>query len=310
MTRDASSGFSFLTLFLIAALSIGWGLSWPMMKIALSAFPLWTFRAWSCLAAGTCLLALARLSGATLLPPAAEWRGLMLAALCNVTAWHLLIGYGVVLVASGHAAVLAYTMPIWVALLGIAILGEPLEWRSALGMALGLAGILTLVSADFATLGEAPLGAMIILSGAIAWAAGTLIQKHRRTALATLALSGWQLVLGSIPIFIVMPFIEGVHFPDVSAEAWAAGAYLTFVALVLCYFLWFKIISLMPVNRASIGTMLVPVLGVASGALFLGEPFGWREMLALAFVASALACVLIVPPARAPTPDGVSGAGD
>lgn len=295
MPRDVSAKFPLLILFLVASLSIGWGVSWPMMKIALSEFPIWTFRAWSCLAAGMCLLGLARLSGRTLLPPAGEWPGLTLAALCNVTAWHMFVGYGVVLVASGHAAVLAYTMPLWVVLLGTVFLREPLELQSVMGMTLGLAGILTLVSADFATLGKAPAGALLILFGAIAWATGTLIQKHRRTVLPTLALSGWQLVIGSVPIFIVMPFIDGVRVPNVSAQAWAAGAYLTFVALVVCYFLWFKIVSLMSANRASISALLVPAVGVASGALFLDEPFGWREILALAFVAAALALVLTVP---------------
>ena len=295
MTLHTSIRRTLLISLLIAALSIGWGMSWPMMKIALREFPIWTFRAWSCLAAGICLLGLARLSGGTLLPPADEWRGLILAALCNVTAWHMLVGYGVVLVASGHAAVLAYTMPLWVVLLGAMFLKQPLEPQSVMGMALGLAAILTLVSADLATLGKAPAGTVLILLGAIAWATGTLIQKHRRTVLSTLALSGWQLVIGSVPIFIAMPFIEGLQVPTVSREAWLAGAYLTFIALVICYFLWFKILSLMPASRASISAFLVPAVGVASGALFLDEPFGWREVLALAFIAAALVFALIVP---------------
>jgi len=295
MTPGTSSKFPLLIVVLIAALSIGWGLSWPMMKIALSEFPVWTFRAWSCLFAGLCLLGLARLSGGPLMPPSREWLGLSLAALCNVTAWHMFVGYGVVLVASGHAAVLAYTMPLWVVVLGTVFLREPLELQSVIGMALGLAGILTLVSADFETLGKAPAGAFLILFGAMAWAAGTLIQKHRRTVLPTLALSGWQLVIGSIPIFLVMPFVEGVHLPQVSWEAWAAGAYLTVVALVVCYFVWFKIVSLMSANRASISALLVPAFGVVSGALVLGEPIGWREALALVFVVAALILVLTVP---------------
>ena len=295
MAQQKSIKFPLLIFVLIAALSLGWGVSWPMMKISLREFPIWTFRAWSCLLAGTCLLGLARLSGGTVLPPAGEWRGLTLAALCNVTAWHMFVGYGVVLVVSGHAAVLAYTMPLWVVLLGTLFLRQPLEPQSIIGMALGLAAILTLVSADFATLGKAPMGAMLILLGAIAWATGTLIQKHRRTALSTLALSGWQLLIGSIPIFIVMPFVDGLQFPNVSAQAWAAGAYLTFIALVICYFLWFKIVSLMSANRASISALLVPAVGVASGAIFLDEAFGWREVLALGFIAAALAFVLTVP---------------
>lgn len=304
MRQSTSLGSPLLIVGLLAALAIGWGVSWPMMKIALWEFPLWTFRAWSCLAAGLCLLGLAWLSGHRLMPPAQEWRGLTLAALCNVTLWHIAIGFGVLLVASGHAAILAYTMPLWVVLLGTLVLRQPLEMQSVLGLMLGLAGILTLVSGDLATLGRAPLGAGLIIVGAIAWAMGTLIQKHRRTVLSIFASTGWQLLLGSIPIFIMMPFMDGVRIPQVSGQAWAAAFYLTFVALVLCYYLWFKIVSLLPVNRASISSLLVPAVGVASGAVVLGEPFGWREFLALGFIASALVLVLTTPAAK-PAPSTI-----
>jgi drug/metabolite transporter (DMT)-like permease len=280
---------------LVAALSLGWGLSWPMMKIALSEFPVWTFRAWSCLAAGLCILALARVAGGRLVPEQKEWWGLTLAALCNVTGWHMFIGYGVPLVASGHAAVLAYTMPLWVVLLGTMLFRQPLDPSSIVGLVFGLAGIFTLLAPDLAKLGEAPLGSGLILLGALSWALGTLIQKHYKTDLPILAFTAWQLILGSAPILFLMPIIEGVIVPDVSIEAWAAGAYITVVALVLCYFLWFKIVSLMPASRASISTLLVPALGVGSGALFLGEPVGAREITALAFTAAALAFVLLVP---------------
>jgi drug/metabolite transporter (DMT)-like permease len=284
---------------LVALLSLGWGFSWPLMKIALTEFPLWTFRAISCLSAGLCLLGLARLTGGPMTPVPSEWRGLALAALCNVTAWHMLVGYGVVLVASGHAAVLAYTMPLWVVVLGTVFLGQPLEAPSIAGLILGLAGIVTLVAPDLETLRESPLGAGFILLGAMCWAVGTLIQKHLTTTrLSTMALTGWQLVIGSIPILLLAPIIEGLAFPQVSGRAWAAGVYITIVALVVCYFLWFKIVSLLPASRASISMLLVPALGVISGALFLDEAFGWREVLALAFIASALIMVLVIPAAR------------
>jgi drug/metabolite transporter (DMT)-like permease len=295
MKSDTPITGTLLPPLLIAALSLGWGMSWPMMKIALSEFPIWTFRGWSCLAAGLSLLVLARLSGSRMVPPADEWRGLTVAALCNVTAWHLLIGYGVVLVASGHAAVLAYTMPLWVVLLGYLFYRQPLDMRSIAGLALGLAGVLTLVSPDLASLGKAPLGALLILLGAMAWAMGTLIQKHRRTVLPILTVSGWQLIIGCIPILVTMPLVDGFQVPDVSGRAWAAGAYLTFIAVVVCYYLWFKIVSIMPVNRASISSFIVPAVGVASGAIILGEPFGWREALAMTCVAAALLLVLTAP---------------
>lgn len=288
-----------LVFLLVALLSIGWGFSWPMMKMALSEFPIWTFRAVSCLSAGLALLGLARLAGGTLMPRSREWRDVALAAFFNVTAWHMLVGYGVVLVASGHAAVLAYTMPLWVVVFGAVFLGQKLEAPSAVGLLLGLAGIATLAAPGFATLREAPLGAALIVLGAMAWATGTLIQKHLKTGLSTLALTGWQLVLGSIPIVLLAPVIEGLAFPVVSARAWASGIYITAVALVICYFLWFKIVSILPASRASISMLLTPALGVISGALVLGEALGWRELLALGLIASALVLVLTVPSAAA-----------
>jgi drug/metabolite transporter (DMT)-like permease len=54
----------------------------------------------------------------------------------------------------------------------------------------------------------------------------------------------------------------------------------------------------MPMNIASIGILLCPVVGVISGALVLGEPIGSSEILALALIGSALALVLMVPAAR------------
>jgi drug/metabolite transporter (DMT)-like permease len=288
-----------MLILLIAALSLGWGLSWPMMKIALSEFPVWTFRAISCLSAGLCVLALARLSQGRHVPSAPEWGRVMLAALFNVTGWQMFVGYGVPLVPAGHAAVLAYTMPLWVVLIGTGFLGAPIELATFAGLVLGLAGVAILISPDFVAIGEAPIGVVLVLLGAFCWAVGTLVQKRNRTGLSTLAVTGWQLVLGSLPILLLAPVIEGMHIPNVSGRAWASGLYITLIALVLCYFLWFKIVSLMPAGRAAISTLLVPALGVASGALFLGEPFGLRELFALALIAAALALVL-APPVRQP----------
>ncbi len=298
MTRDASAGLRPMVILLVLLLSLGWGFNWPIMKIALVEFPVWTFRAVSCVAAGLCLLVIARLAnGGALTPDRREWPQLMLAALFNVTGWHMLIGYGVPLVPAGHAAVLAYTMPLWVVVLGTLVFRQPLELTSVLGLVLGSAGIVILVLPDLESLGAAPLGSGLVLLAALSWAIGTLIQKRLVTRLPTLALTGWQLVLGSVPMLLLMPFVDRLHAPNVSALAWASAIYVTLVALVICYFLWFKIVSLLSASKASIATFLTPAVGIVSGALLLGEPFGIREMLALAFIAAAIFLVL-TPPAR------------
>lgn len=287
-----------LGLLLLVGLSFAWGINWPFMKIVLAEIPLWTFRAWSCIAAGLMLLALARLTGGRVRPARGEWRPIMVCAIFNVTAWHILVAIGVMQMASGHASVLAFTMPLWAAIIGVLFLGEKLTGRVAAALALGIGGIVVLLSRDFRAVGASPLGAAAVLGASIGWAVGTLYQKRQRWSVGSLALAGWQLGLGSMPMFAIMPFADGIHVPQASAAAWAAATYTTVIALVFAYFAWFKIVTLFPASIAGIGTLLTPVIGMFSGAVVLGEPFGWREVLAMALIGSALVLVLIVPALR------------
>jgi drug/metabolite transporter (DMT)-like permease len=190
--------------------------------------------------------------------------------------------------------------------LSTGLLDQPLEVPSIAGVALGLTGILTLVLPDLGSLSHAPIGVGLILLGALSWAIGTLIQKHYGTGLSTLASTGWQLVLGSLPIALLAPVMEDVHFPQASGRAWAAAVYITLVGLVLCFFLWFKLVSLTSASRASISALLVPAFGTGCGALFLNEGFGWREVFAFAFIGGAVVLVLAPPVQKSsPAPVGL-----
>jgi drug/metabolite transporter (DMT)-like permease len=280
---------------LILALAIGWGLNWPVMKIGLLEFPLWTFRGSACLIAGICLLAFARLAGGRAYPLAGEWWGLALASLFNVTLWQIFIAYGLRLVASGEAAILAFTMPLWAVFLGRVFLRERLGPRGVAALVLGTAGIVVLLLRDLTAIARAPGGVAMVVTGAAAWALGTLIQKRQRSSMTTVALAGWQLTLGALPMMALIPPVEGLHIPHASAAAWLALAYTTFVALVLCWYMWFKLVSLMPMSIASISTLLIPVVGVISGALMLHEAIGLEEIASLVLIGAALALILIRP---------------
>lgn len=299
MPPSSNSRFPLLAPALIAGLALGWGMNWPAMKVALAEIPLWHFRVGTCLVAGATLLALARALGNAIAPPPEEWRGLALSALFNVTVWHVFVAYGLLIIGSGHASVLAFTMPLWAVLLERLVFGTRIGRRNALALALGVAGVLVLLGRGYAEVAQAPLGAALVLVAAIGWAIGTLIQKRRRTSLSSVAMAGWQILIGSLPMIAIMPLVEGVQWPQASAVAWIATAYTTFFALVFSYFAWFTIVRLMPVNVASISSLLVPIVGVGAGSILLDEPFGWREVLALLLIGTALALVLVIPQ-RAP----------
>jgi drug/metabolite transporter (DMT)-like permease len=287
-----------LGLVLLVGLSFAWGINWPFMKIVFAEIPLWTFRAWSCFIAGLMLLALARLAGVKVLPHKREWPSILLATIFNVLLWHILIAVGVIKMASGHAAVLAFTMPLWSSIISVAFLGERMTGRVALALALGVGGIVVLLSRDFSVVGDSPVGAACVLGAAIGWAIGTLYQKRQRWTIGSLAVAGWQLTLGAIPMFVVLPFVDGIHVPSASAAAWAAATYTTVVALVFAYFAWFKIVTLFPASIAGIGTLLTPVIGLLAGAAVLDEALGPREIAAMLLIGAALVLVLIIPALR------------
>lgn len=278
---------------LLAVLAVSWGFNWTALKISLREIPVWQLRASSCLVAGVGLLILARLGGQRIAVPRALWRLLALGALLNVTGWNVLSAYGVRLIASGEAALLAYTMPIWATILGVLLLGERLTWRIVAALLLGMVGILLLLSGGFGEIGRAPWGVLAMVGAALSWAIGTIYQKRIVWPLPVIVLAAWQLVLGALPIALVAASTETLLIPQASAAALAAMAYITFIGMILGYYAWFKIVSLFPAGIAAIGSVAVPIMGSLSGALVLGEPFGWRQLAALLAVVASLCLILM-----------------
>jgi len=142
----------------LAALTFAWGFNWTAMKVALSEVPPWTFRS-LCLGLGSAVLfAALRASGQRLAVPKGQWGRLALLAFLNITCWNMLIAFGVALIPSGRASVLAYTMPIWAIPLSVWLLGERVTPRRLAGLALGMIALVLLMGESLFGLGAAPPG--------------------------------------------------------------------------------------------------------------------------------------------------------
>ena len=299
----------------LAVLWLVWGTTWPAMRTVFLELPVWQFRTVTCVVAGGVLLALGYLEDRTRWKaPRRIWPRLVAAGLLNMTCWHVLTGFGLQIVNAGHAAIVCYTLPVWTALLGSLFCGERIGARLLVAITLGIAGVAVLLSAGLGAAdggffggdffggdffgGDRPLGFAFVLLAAIAWAGGTLVVKHYEWGVSMNALAGWQLLIGLVPIGLIAAVSEPFVLHRASMEAALAGLYVLFVGMVMGYALWFRVVRAMPATVASIGAMMIPVIGVASGAVLLGEPFGWRELLALTLVLSAIALVLFFPARR------------
>lgn len=281
---------------LLAGLTLFWGLNWPFMKLALSEIPVWTFRTICLFGGGGGLLLITRLGGRRVRPRRREILPLVVCAVFNVIGWHLFSGYGVSLMEAGRASIIAFTMPVWAALLSVPVLGEAFSWRKGAALILGMASLMLLIGPDAVALGRAPLGALCMLGAALTWAIGTVAYKKVAWDADVTMVVGWQLLIGALPISLGMMLIEGgPAVAGISSTAWMATAYILLFPMLFCQWAYFSVVRLFPASIAAIGTLMIPVLGVLSSALMLDESVGFRELLALLLVCSALAVVLIQP---------------
>jgi drug/metabolite transporter (DMT)-like permease len=282
-------------LVLLGLLSLGWGFNWPIMKVVITEIPLFIFRGDSILLASFGLFGIAWFSGQSLSVPVGRWRQLLAMASCNIVGWNMFAIYGVSLLPSGRAAILGYTMPIWSALLSVWFLHEPLTRRRVLGLALGMGGMALLVGAELEKLGSAPTGVILMLVAAIFWAGGLVIYKRDPLPMPISSLTAWQALLGGIPIALAGHALESVEFGRISFWPMFGFWYNVFIGLLFCYWAWNKLVQMVPAAVSSLGSLIVPVVGVFSGMAFLDEAPRWQDFAALVLVLTAIATVLLPP---------------
>jgi probable blue pigment (indigoidine) exporter len=271
-----------LGLIVLAIASVGWGLNFPIMKHLLSEWPPLSSRGLCGIvgAAALALIALARRQ--TLRVPKGMWLRLLLVSTLSLGGWVAFMGLALLWLSASEAAVLGISIPVWVAFLAWPILGERLSLLRALSLLVALAGIAVLIGGNgFDASVEKLPGIMCALAGAVCVALGTVLTKHFPLAMPPLSLAAWQIGLGCLPIALIGLAVEQPQLAALSPIGWASMIYITLIQFCVCYVCWFAALERLPAATASIGTLLVPVVGVLAAALMLHEPFGWREIAAL-----------------------------
>jgi drug/metabolite transporter (DMT)-like permease len=135
-------------------------------------------------------------------------------------------------------------------------------------------------------------------AAALSWAIGTvLIKKFAWGGMPVMALTGWQQLIGGLPIVLGWWLLE--PFPNLGALSLPSAlglAYAVFVAMIFCQTAYFKLVSLLPAHVAAISVLAVPAVGVLSSAWLLGEPVGLAEAVALLLVFGGLSLLVRAAP--------------
>ena len=286
----------------ILVLTLVWGCNWPILKMGVTELAPLTFRAVTLPFAAVGMLLVSRFSGESVRISRAWWPRLIVLALLNIAGWNGFVLFGVQQLPAGRSAILAYTMPIWATMIAAVLLHEPLSRRKLLGLALGISGMAVLIGEQISAVRAAPFGALMILAAAIVWALGTVLLRKWQPAIPQNTLSGWMMLLGWIPIALLAPLFDpqplSTELANLSARGWFAVLYNIFLAGTLAHWAWFTLARTLPVAVSSLSSLPVPVVGVFSGIVLLGERPGPQEWIALALVIGALFTVLFQPDDR------------
>ena len=283
-----------------------WGYSWVVTKVGLRYCGPFAFVSLVTVLCIAVLVVVALATHRPLRPPPLGWTvavGVLQTSLFNGLAT-LALSIG----GAGKVSVLAYTMPFWLLLLAWPLLGERLRGLQWPAVALALAGLVLVVRPW--QIGGALPGVLACAAG-LCWAGSALAVKllQRKTPVDPLCLTAWQMAFGVVPLLAIALLTHG-PWPQWTAQFVGALAYGVLLANAVCWALWVYALRRLPAYAAGMGTLAVPVLGVASAWLQLGEVPTLVEGIGMALIIAALAVLAVIglvasrrpSPASAPDP--------
>ena len=278
----------------LLGLAVIWGASWPWGRVVAQSMPPLTGAALRFMLAGMALLVwllsaqgtapLRRLSGA-------QWLGLSAAAASGICAYAVFFMYGLQSVAAGRASVVVALNPVLTLLLAAWLFRERLNLGIVLGMLLAVSGALTAITQGHPLQllnGGMGRGELLLLGCVVSWSAYTLLGRKVLKGIDALTATTVAAVLGSLMLLLAAAWIEGVagwqQVFVAPLKAWVSIAALAFGATTLSYSWYFRGVQHLGVGVAAAYIVLVPIFGILSSALMLGEPLhaslAWGGLLA------------------------------
>jgi drug/metabolite transporter (DMT)-like permease len=286
---------------LVLFLALAWGLSWIAVSVGLRELSPWSLRFMGCGLGAATLFAAALLSGHSLRVPRGEAKHIMVAGFCNVALFQILSSFAQMSGATSRAIIITYSMPIWATILSRLLLGERLDRIRGLAFALCVAGLVILVYPLFT--GGFPPTVYYSLACAVGWAFATVYMKWMKVTVEPLANAAWQLLFGFFFIAVGTFVVEGLpHVWPLQGQTILAILFIGLFGVGLAHFLWWAIIGRLPTVTASIGALLVPVIGVTASTIFLHERLSIPDIIGFVLIFVAAACVLLQPDSRRPEP--------
>ena len=198
-----------------------------------------------------------------------------------------LIMWAVSIGGAGKVSILAYTMPFWLLMLAWPILGERVRGLQWAAVIFALAGLVAILGPWNMRGLESSL---LAVAAGFVWALSSVVVKimRRKHDIDLLNLIAWQGLFGCIPLIIValLTANRGVEW---SGSFIAALLFNIIPANALTWVLWLYILHALSTGTAGLSSLAVPLVGVVSAWIQLGERPGALEAVGMGLIVIALA---------------------
>ena len=229
-----------------------------------------------------------------------QWRAIGVFGLCQNALYLGLFFLAMRTIGAGLASVIASALPLMVAALSWAVMGERLTPLAAAGLALGFVGVLVIMTTRIGA-GADPVAIGLCLVGALALAIATLSVRGASASGDLWMAVGLQMLVGAAALFPVAAAFETwtVHW---TPQLVLAFAYTVLIPGVAATMIWFVLVRRIGATRAATFHFLNPFLGVAIAALVLGEPVTGRDGVGVAVIMTGILAVQLSRRPASPNP--------
>jgi drug/metabolite transporter (DMT)-like permease len=184
-------------------------------------------------------------------------------------------------------------MPIFSAVLGALVFGERLAGRAWGGVAAASVGVVLLLWHELSNLSGKPAGVLLALGAASTWALGTQLMRRTRMPVPTLTISFWMTVMTTGVMSFLALLLERDQWHAPSPTTWGAIGFNALLVFGFAQAAWLYLARSLPPVASTLSVMMIPVLGVFSGAALLGEILHWQDWAAVGLMMVSIAAVLL-----------------
>ncbi|QKJ85011.1 O-acetylserine/cysteine efflux transporter [Paramixta manurensis] len=189
---------------------------------------------------------------------------------------------------AGIASLVVQAQAFFTLLLGALLLAEKLRWNHIAGILIATIGMFMLATAGVTgqvTTGITLTTMLLTLAAALSWGMGNITNKviMRNTKVPVMSLVVWSALVPVVPFFASAWLFEGqstiiLSLMNINLKTVLALIYLAFIATIIGYAIWGSLLSRYETWRVAPLTLLVPVVGMLSAALFLDETLSAQEI--------------------------------